>query len=154
VAVGTITSLDGKLVLLKRGIEPAYGKWVFPGGFVDRGERVEEAAIRETREEIATCRPFLVRELDLLARARVVVALGKIGFDAYLAACAASGVAIPRPRPAFGHRCTHRLPNGVTLIGSYHPSRQNTQTGRLTAPMLAAIFTSARRIIDTPRRKT
>ncbi len=51
VAVGTITSLDGKLVLLKRGIEPAYGKWVFPGGFVDRGERVEEAAIRETREE-------------------------------------------------------------------------------------------------------
>lgn len=51
VAVGTIPLLDGKLVLLKRGIEPAYGKWVFPGGFVDRGERVEEAAIRETREE-------------------------------------------------------------------------------------------------------
>lgn len=51
VAVGTIASLDGKLVLLRRGIEPAYGKWVFPGGFVDRGERVEEAAIRETREE-------------------------------------------------------------------------------------------------------
>lgn len=109
---------------------------------------------KPTREEIATCRPFLVRELDLLARTRVVVALGKIGFDAYLAACAASGVAIPRPRPAFGHRRTHRLPNGVTLIGSYHPSRQNTQTGRLTAPMLDAIFTSARRIIDTPRRKT
>lgn len=51
VAVGTIVSLDGGLVLLRRGIEPAYGKWVFPGGFVDRGERVEEAAIRETREE-------------------------------------------------------------------------------------------------------
>ncbi|HJU06108.1 MAG TPA: NUDIX hydrolase [Nitrospiraceae bacterium] len=51
VAVGTIVPLDGRLLLLKRGIEPAYGKWVFPGGFVDRGERVEEAAVRETREE-------------------------------------------------------------------------------------------------------
>lgn len=109
---------------------------------------------KPTTGELAACRPFLVRELDLLARARVVVALGKIGFDAYLSACAASGVAIPRPRPAFGHGVTHRLPNGVTVIGSYHPSRQNTQTGRLTAPMLAAVFTSARRIIDTPGRKT
>lgn len=109
---------------------------------------------RPTTGELAACRPFLVRELDLLARTRVVVALGKIGFDAYLAACAARGVALPRPRPAFGHRVTHRLPNGVTVIGSYHPSRQNTQTGRLTAPMLAAVFTSARRIIDTPGRKT
>jgi ADP-ribose pyrophosphatase YjhB (NUDIX family) len=51
VAVGTIVSLDGRLVLLRRSIEPAYGKWVFPGGFVDRGERVEDAAVRETREE-------------------------------------------------------------------------------------------------------
>ena len=51
VAVGTIVPLDGRVLLLRRGIEPSYGKWVFPGGFVDRGERVEEAAIRETREE-------------------------------------------------------------------------------------------------------
>ncbi|WP_447976604.1 NUDIX domain-containing protein [Candidatus Nitrospira bockiana] len=51
VAVGTIVTLDGGILLVKRGIEPAYGKWVFPGGFVDRGERVEEAAVRETREE-------------------------------------------------------------------------------------------------------
>lgn len=51
VAVGTIISHEGGIVLVKRAIEPAYGKWVFPGGFVDRGERVEEAAIRETREE-------------------------------------------------------------------------------------------------------
>jgi ADP-ribose pyrophosphatase YjhB (NUDIX family) len=52
VSACTITALDGKVVLLKRGIEPAYGKWVFPGGFVDRGEPVEQAAIRETREEV------------------------------------------------------------------------------------------------------
>jgi mutator protein MutT len=51
VAVGTIVSLEGRILLIRRAIEPAYGKWVFPGGFVDRGERVEEAAIRETREE-------------------------------------------------------------------------------------------------------
>jgi mutator protein MutT len=51
VAVGTIVSLDGHIVLVRRAIEPGYGKWVFPGGFVDRGERVEDAAIRETREE-------------------------------------------------------------------------------------------------------
>lgn len=51
VAVGAIVSLDGGILLVRRAIEPAYGKWVFPGGFVDRGERVEEAAIRETREE-------------------------------------------------------------------------------------------------------
>jgi 8-oxo-dGTP pyrophosphatase MutT (NUDIX family) len=51
VAVGTIVPIEGKILLIRRAIEPAYGKWVFPGGFVDRGERTEEAAIRETREE-------------------------------------------------------------------------------------------------------
>jgi uracil-DNA glycosylase family 4 len=107
-----------------------------------------------TREELAACRPFLVRELALLTRALVVVAMGKIGFEAYLAACREAEVEVPRPRPAFGHARTHCLPNGIMLIASYHPSRQNTQTGRLTAPMLSAIFESARQIIDTPRRET
>ncbi|MER3422470.1 MAG: hypothetical protein C4293_03805 [Nitrospiraceae bacterium] len=51
VAVGTIVSLDGRILLVKRAIEPAYGNWMFPGGFVDRGEQLEEAAMRETREE-------------------------------------------------------------------------------------------------------
>lgn len=104
-----------------------------------------------TREELAACRPFLVRELALLTRARVVVALGKIGFEAYLAACREAGVEVPRPRPAFGHARTHRLPNGIMLIASYHPSRQNTQTGKLTAAMLSTVFRSARRVIDDGR---
>lgn len=52
VAVGTIGAIDGKIILLKRGIEPAYGRWVFPGGYVDRGETAEEAGIRETKEEV------------------------------------------------------------------------------------------------------
>lgn len=64
VAVGTILPLDGGLLLLRRGIEPAYGKWVFPGGFVDRGERVEEAAIREAREE-STLEVRLTRLLNI-----------------------------------------------------------------------------------------
>jgi uracil-DNA glycosylase family 4 len=109
---------------------------------------------KPTREELATCRPFLVRELASLPTMCVVVALGRIAFDAYLASRADAGLPIPTPRPLFSHGALHPLPGGVTLIASYHPSRQNTQTGRLTAPMLAAIFTSARRIIDTPRRKT
>ncbi|MGQ9857156.1 MAG: NUDIX hydrolase [Thermodesulfobacteriota bacterium] len=62
VAAGTIPVLDGKVVLLKRAIEPGYGKWVFPGGFVDRGETVEAAAVRETKEEVN----LNVRPLDLL----------------------------------------------------------------------------------------
>jgi uracil-DNA glycosylase family 4 len=107
-----------------------------------------------TREELAACRPFLVRELASLPKGCVVVALGRIAFDAYLASRADAGLPIPTPRPLFSHGALHPLSDGVTLIASYHPSRQNTQTGRLTAPMLTAIFKSARRIIDTPRRET
>jgi len=100
---------------------------------------------RPTRDELAACQGYLERELALLDRVRVVVALGKIGFDAYLAVCRTMGVALPRPRPSFGHGAAYPLSNGATLIASYHPSRQNTQTGRLTASMLRAIFRSARR---------
>lgn len=101
---------------------------------------------KPTREELCRCRPFLVRELAALSRVRVVVALGKVAFDAYLAARAEAGRSIPKPRPAFGHGATYAL-DDVTLIVSYHPSRQNTQTGRLTAPMLDAMFAAARRAI-------
>lgn len=102
---------------------------------------------KPTRDELAACQTYLSLELALLDRVRVVVALGKIGFDAYLAVCREMGVALPRPRPPFGHGATCALPNGVALIASYHPSRQNTQTRKLTAPMLGAIFRSARRLI-------
>ena len=96
-------------------------------------------------EEFDRCRPFLVDELQLLTRVRVVVALGKIAFDGYLKACRELGQALPRPLPAFGHGRVYRLPWGVTLIGSYHPSQQNTFTGKLTGPMFASIFATARR---------
>jgi uracil-DNA glycosylase family 4 len=106
---------------------------------------------KPTPREFATCRAFLIRELQLLKRTTVVVALGKLAFDAYLAARTEMGRATLKPRPAFAHGARYPLPEGVTLIASYHPSRQNTQTGRLTATMLAGVFRTARRVID-PRR--
>jgi len=98
---------------------------------------------KPTPEELARCRPFLVRELELLGRLQVVVVLGKIAHDGFLAALAARGDAVPSPRPRFAHAAEHRLPNGLLLLCSYHPSQQNTFTGRLTRPMLDAIFTRA-----------
>jgi len=90
-------------------------------------------------EEVARCLPYLAAEIAALPRVRVVVALGKIAFDAYLRLVKASGHRV-RPRPAFGHASLVRLPNDITLIGCYHPSRQNTNTGKLTAPMMDKIF--------------
>jgi uracil-DNA glycosylase family 4 len=98
-------------------------------------------------EEFDRCRPFLVEELRLLKHVRVVVALGKIAFDGYLKACRELGCALPRPLPAFGHGRMHRLPWDVTLIGSYHPSQQNTFTGKLTRPMFESVFAEARKAL-------
>jgi uracil-DNA glycosylase len=94
--------------------------------------------------ELARCAPFLDRELALLAGARVIVALGAIAWDAALAHLARRGAPPPRPRPRFAHGAELRLPGAPVLLGSYHPSRQNTQTGRLTAPMLDAVLARAR----------
>ena len=89
-------------------------------------------------DERDNCRGFLQREVALLKKLRVVVCLG--GF-AYEAACAEFGV---RPRPKFGHGVTAAAPNGLTLLCSFHPSQQNTFTGRLTEPMLDDVFMTAR----------
>src|SRR4029077_16323207 len=94
---------------------------------------------RPTPEEIVNCLPHLEAELDALPRVRVVVALGKIGFDAYLQLLKRRGHAA-RPRPQFAHNLAHALPNGQILIGCYHPSRQNTNTGKLTAGMMDDVF--------------
>lgn len=106
---------------------------------------------RPSPAEIAACRPFLVRELALLARARVVLALGQIAWDAVLVALAEQGIAF-RPRPRFGHEAEVPIDARRVLLGSYHPSRQNTQTGRLTREMLAAVMTRARALVSMPAR--
>ena len=103
---------------------------------------------RPTPEEIARCRRHLTAALSALPTLRVVVALGKIGHDAYLAALAETYGIRPRPRPAFGHGSEARFGPGVPiLLGCYHPSRQNTNTGKLTAPMMRQVFQRARDLI-------
>jgi uracil-DNA glycosylase family 4 len=98
--------------------------------------------------EILACRPYLLEELRLLDRVRVVIGLGRIGWDAYLRARRALGHAPPTGRPVFAHGAATNLGDGVTLIACYHPSQQNTFTGKLTRPMLRAVFTHARRILE------
>jgi len=94
-------------------------------------------------EEFAACRPYVLEELRQLRKLRVVVALGKIAFDQYLNACRELGHPVPSPAPRFAHGAQYRFSWGVTLIGSYHPSQQNTFTRKLTRPMFHAVFKRA-----------
>ena len=94
-------------------------------------------------EEITRCLDHLDSELAELRRVRVVVALGKIGFDAWLQLLRRKGIAIS-PRPQFGHGVIVRAGGSPLLIGCYHPSRQNTNTGKLTAAMMDRVFRKAR----------
>jgi uracil-DNA glycosylase len=99
---------------------------------------------KPTREEIATCRTFLVRELALMRRIAVVVALGRIAFDNYLDVLREQGIIHSRAAFEFGHNFVHDFgPAAPVLIASYHPSQQNTSTGKLTLPMLIAVFRNA-----------
>jgi uracil-DNA glycosylase family 4 len=92
-------------------------------------------------DERAACAPYLSRELALLSRAVVIVALGQFAWQALAAHHEL------RPRPKFGHLAEVALPGGLVLLGSYHPSQQNTFTGTLTEPMFDAVFERARRVI-------
>jgi uracil-DNA glycosylase family 4 len=102
---------------------------------------------KPTPGEIAACHPHLVAEAAALPRVAVIVALGKIGFDAAWRLLAGRGV-IVKPRPPFGHGLVYRPPGGPAVIGSYHPSRQNTNTGVLTPGMLSAVFRKARKLVE------
>ncbi len=104
--------------------------------------RCAPPANKPTREEQATCRPYLVREIELLPELRVIVALGAIGWDAALRALAALGHEPPHPRPRFAHGAEVSV-GAYTLAGTYHPSPQNVNPGRLTAPMFEAVLARA-----------
>jgi uracil-DNA glycosylase len=103
---------------------------------------------KPSNDERDRCHPFLLRELRALTRVRAIVCLGKFGWDQGLRALRALGHEIPSPAPRFGHAAAARIGEGLTLIGSYHPSQQNTFTGRLTAPMLDDVFARAREAIE------
>jgi uracil-DNA glycosylase family 4 len=96
--------------------------------------------------ELERCRPFLEAELRLLVNLRVVVTLGRIGHEAFLRASGWWERLPTRERPSFAHGAEHTLPGGRVLLASFHPSRQNTNTGRLTRPMWHAVFARAREL--------
>ena len=100
-------------------------------------------------DEIRTCRPYLEREIDLLQSVQVIVALGRLAFDVYLRILRGRDK-IARPGAfVFAHNAGHRTAPGLPLlISSYHPSRQNTSTGKLTAAMLRAVFRRARKYLQ------
>jgi uracil-DNA glycosylase len=109
--------------------------------------RCAPPANRPTTAERDTCSPWFDRELELvLPSVRAIVALGSFAWAAALGSLARCGVAVPRPRPRFGHGVELRL-DGPLVLGCYHPSQQNTFTGRLTQPMLDAIFARAATVL-------
>ena len=116
--------------------------------YISASVRCAPPGNKPSREEIAACRSFLARELELLTRLRVVVALGKIAFDNYLDIRKAQGAIARRAAFPFGHNRLHTIAGGV-LISSYHPSQQNTSTGKLTEAMLTDVFRRARAMTET-----
>jgi uracil-DNA glycosylase len=96
--------------------------------------------------ELANCAPYLERELEGLSKAKVVVALGRIGFEAYLNYLKRRGLLDRKKDFIFRHGAAYKMPDGRTLLASYHPSNQNTQTGKLTRQMFAEIFRQAAKI--------
>jgi len=115
------------------------------GAWISAAVRCAPPANKPTPAERDACLPYALRELELLVDVRVVVCLGAFAWDAALRILAArGGVAIPRPRPRFGHGAELALPAAPLLLGCFHPSQQNTFTGKLTAPMIDALLLRAR----------
>lgn len=109
---------------------------------------------RPLPEEFANCRPYLEAELDRLARVRVVLALGRFAHDQLLRVLGGAGALLPgRPRPHFAHGANHELAGGRWLLDCYHPSQQNTFTGRLTAAMMDAVLAEAARVRQSERAR-
>jgi uracil-DNA glycosylase family 4 len=161
---GRVFTGDGSGDFLMRAMHAAGFANIATSRHADDGLELEDAYIaaavrcappanKPTPAEIAACHPHLVAEAAALPNLRAIVCLGKIGFDAAWRLLASRGVVV-RPRPPFGHGALYRT-SGPTVIASYHPSRQNTNTGKLTPQMLASVFRLARREIrDSGSRRT
>jgi uracil-DNA glycosylase family 4 len=117
------------------------------GAYIAAVVRCAPPANRPTPAERDNCLPYLVRELRLLEDVRVIVPLGSFAWDGVLAALRRMGIEVPRPKPRFGHRAEAQI-GPYTLIGCFHPSQQNTFTGKLTEPMMDAVFERARALVE------
>jgi uracil-DNA glycosylase len=119
------------------------------GAYICAVNRCPPPQNRPTTEERDNCLPYLVRELGLLRAGRVIVTLGSFAWTGTLLALAERGAELPRPRPRFGHGAEAELVAGErawSLVGCFHPSQQNTFTGKLTEPMMDAVFARARKL--------
>lgn len=125
---------------------------VLTGAYITAAARCAPPQNKPTPRELANCAPFLDREIAILTNVRVVVALGRIGFDAYLNHLRRSGVIAGKKDYAFGHGVEYATPDGRVLVGSYHPSNQNTNTGKLTEAMFTNLFERVARLArSTPK---
>jgi uracil-DNA glycosylase family 4 len=120
------------------------------GAYITAALRCAPPANKPLPAEMLRCQPYLLEELALVSLVRVVVCLGKIGWDAYLRARRVAGLPLPRPLPRFGHGARSEMPDGTVLLGCFHPSQQNTFTGKLTRAMLRRVFVTAKRLAGTP----
>jgi uracil-DNA glycosylase len=116
--------------------------------YITAAVRCAPPANKPTLRELANCAPFLDREIEGLEKVKVVVALGKIGFDAYLNYLKRRGLLPSKRGYIFKHGASYWLPDGKVLLASYHPSNQNTQTGKLTRQMFVKVFKQAARLAD------
>ena len=122
---------------------------VLRDAFITAANRCAPPQNKPTAQERAACLPWLVAEIALLKRLRVVVVLGRIAYEQYLRALREMGITVPSPKPKFEHGSRYSIgPPGAELIASYHPSRQNTNTGVLTRSMWEDVFAEGRRLCD------
>ena len=119
------------------------------GAFITAPCRCAPPGNKPLPDELARCSVWLDREIALLQDVSVVLALGSIGWAAALSHFSRRGVAIPRPRPQFGHAAEAKIPGGPVLLGCYHVSQQNTNTGKLTAKMIDAVLARAKVLMRT-----
>ena len=115
--------------------------------FITAAGRCAPPGNRPTPAELGNCRDYLEAEIALLRRVRLVVTLGRVAHEQWLKASGWWERLTPAGRPGFGHGASTVLPSGLAVLSSFHPSRQNTNTGRLTRPMWHAVFREARRFI-------
>ncbi len=123
------------------------------GAYVTAAVRCAPPANRPLPSERDNCLPFLERELLLLESVSVIVTLGSFAWDGALRVTRALGEPVPRPRPKFGHAATAEV-GRYTLLGCFHPSQQNTFTGKLTEPMIDAVFERAKQLANSGQVRT